>query len=807
MIPTVPNIDADTNMAIQACGLSKTYHLYPQPADRLKQFVLGRWRRYYRQFDALSDVSFSLPKGQVLGVVGRNGAGKSTLLQLICGTVHPSAGELHVHGRIAALLELGAGFNPQFTGRENIFLAAMVMGVGRRDVERKLDDIIDFAGIREFIDQPVSTYSSGMFVRLAFSVATSVDPDILIIDEALSVGDGDFARRSFERIMEMKERGKTILFCSHALYQVEMICNAALWLERGQVKMLGSPADVIPAYQAYLDQLSGLGADENGRAVETQSEQTQPEQAQSEQAQPDQSQPDQSQQQTPPAERDARLTRIHARSSDGQQGPEISVDSGETSLQLAIEFHSSLERDVQVAVVIHSESGQLVSSCGNWVQRVSPQREGQIGRLQVEFGQLPLLKGRYRVGVLLLCDRGVFLHDQVDPVVWLKVQQRNPERGLVMLPHRWSAGAAVKPVESVDPVEPGAAVDPVEPGAAAAATAPAERWPVDTVDTVPLASLWQLHETVFGQPVLPELWRWKYRFADAPGSVVTQAGEPVAFFGAIPRDGYVFGQPTTLVQIGDVMVDPGVRGVLTRKGPFYRAAVHFLIPHVGRGKRYPYAFGFPNLRAGRLGFRLKLYCPVDRILDASWTPLAAVGDGLTGDGFTGDGLTVDGLTVEPLLQGRDGLTWTRQLDTLWQAMLADCGQMALGARDSHWIRHRYLDKPGGGYELLWVSVDGQLQGLLVLKQHPQLGCELIDLVAPRAQVPALITAARVAAGVAGQSRLFAWVTPTTSEWLADTGVSLAETDIIVPGNYDDDPAHAHQLDGRWWMLGGDADFR
>ena len=204
-------MSSDNAITIQ--NVAKTYLLYDRPQDRLKQMLFRGRRQYYREYQALKSLSFELPKGEVLGVVGRNGAGKSTLLQLICGTLTPSTGTVQVNGRIAALLELGAGFNPQFTGRENIYLSASIMGVNREEVDQKIEDIIDFSGVRNFIDQPVSTYSSGMYVRLAFSVATSVEPDILIVDEALSVGDGDFARRSFERIMAMKEKGATILFC------------------------------------------------------------------------------------------------------------------------------------------------------------------------------------------------------------------------------------------------------------------------------------------------------------------------------------------------------------------------------------------------------------------------------------------------------------------------------------------------------------------------------------------------------------------------------------------------------------------
>jgi lipopolysaccharide transport system ATP-binding protein len=249
-------------IAIKANQLGKCFALYRQPSDRLKQLLWGRFKKYTNDFWALQNICFEIHAGEIVGIVGRNGAGKSTLLQLLCGTLKPSTGKLQVTGRVAALLELGAGFNPDFTGRENVYMNAAILGLQRHEIDDRIQSIIDFAEIGEFIDQPVRTYSSGMFMRLAFSGATSSDPDILIIDEALSVGDGAFARKSFERIMSLKERGKTILFCSHAMYQVEALCSRALWLENGSIKMDGSSANVTSAYQASLIEYSPLESED-----------------------------------------------------------------------------------------------------------------------------------------------------------------------------------------------------------------------------------------------------------------------------------------------------------------------------------------------------------------------------------------------------------------------------------------------------------------------------------------------------------------------------------------------------------------
>ncbi len=239
--------------AISTRQLSKCYQLYQRPIDRLKQFLWRGRRQYYRELWALRDINFAVKPGEVVGIVGRNGSGKSTLLQLVCGTLTPTSGEVKVNGRVAALLELGAGFNPEFTGRENVLMGAAVMGLNQSRIAARLEEIIDFSGVREFIDQPIKTYSSGMYVRLAFSVAINVDPDILVIDEALSVGDGAFARKSFNRIMQMRDADKTILFCSHSLFQVESLCTRAIWINQGKIMMDGEAAQVVAAYQGYLD--------------------------------------------------------------------------------------------------------------------------------------------------------------------------------------------------------------------------------------------------------------------------------------------------------------------------------------------------------------------------------------------------------------------------------------------------------------------------------------------------------------------------------------------------------------------------
>ncbi|TDK29986.1 ABC transporter ATP-binding protein [Luteimonas terrae] len=239
--------------AIVTRGVHKIFPMYDKPYKRLMELLDPRdgthWRR---DFHALKGIDLEISRGQTVGIIGRNGSGKSTLLQIICGTLAPSLGTVAVNGRIAALLELGAGFNPEFTGRENVFLNATILGLDRAQTEARLDDILAFAEIGEFIDQPVKNYSSGMYVRLAFAVAINVEPDILVVDEALSVGDEAFQRKCFARIEAIRETGATILFVSHSAGAVVDLCDHAVVLDAGEVIFRGSPKDAVTNYQKML---------------------------------------------------------------------------------------------------------------------------------------------------------------------------------------------------------------------------------------------------------------------------------------------------------------------------------------------------------------------------------------------------------------------------------------------------------------------------------------------------------------------------------------------------------------------------
>jgi lipopolysaccharide transport system ATP-binding protein len=246
-----PEAGPSGDLAITVADLSKTYQIYDLPRHRLWQSLWRGRRCFYREFHALTHVSFDVRRGEVVGIIGRNGSGKSTLLQLVCGTLTPSSGQVVAKGRVAGLLELGAGFNPEFTGRENVYLNGAIMGLTTAEVDARYTQIVEFADIGDFLDQPLKTYSTGMVVRLAFAVIAHVDADVLVIDEALAVGDAFFVQKCMRFLRDFMTRG-TILFVSHDTGAVVNLCTRAIWLHKGDVMLDGSPKDIAEAYLQHL---------------------------------------------------------------------------------------------------------------------------------------------------------------------------------------------------------------------------------------------------------------------------------------------------------------------------------------------------------------------------------------------------------------------------------------------------------------------------------------------------------------------------------------------------------------------------
>ena len=433
-------------LAIEAVGLGKAYRPKASSAARLRAALLRR-ELPGDSFWALRDVSLQVRKGESLGVIGCNGAGKSTLLQLLCGTVAPTTGTVRVDGRIAALLELGAGFNPDFSGRDNILLNGPLLGLGRAQIVDRMDEIIEFSGIAEFIDQPVKTYSSGMFVRLAFSLATSVQPDILVIDEALSVGDGGFARKSFDRILAMKERGTTILFCSHALYQVEAFCDRVLWLDHGRAMGLGASHAVVRDYTLFLAGPGASAAPSPAAAaaatnVDAPAAAATPVAAPASPAEPAAPAGAGA---TPDAPAIGTATPGHARirrvvtSLDGVVSTHLTMTPGRGTLRVAIEFDSDPAIPMPTAgMTFELANTMILSSVVSRTDAVLLARDAQgRGTATIEFDGLALRKGDYYIGAYLGNENAIHLYTEAPRISLLTVTDARPEPGLVDLPHRW----------------------------------------------------------------------------------------------------------------------------------------------------------------------------------------------------------------------------------------------------------------------------------------------------------------------------------------------------------------------------------
>ena len=424
-------------------GVGKTYKRFAKPSDRFWQAVwpsaLRGGETKANEFVALAPLNLKVQRGEALGLIGRNGAGKSTLLQMVCGTLNPSSGTAVVNGKIGALLELGAGFNPEFTGRENVYLAAAVMGLSGAETDALYESIVEFSGIREFIDQPVKTYSSGMYVRLAFSIATSANPDILVIDEALSVGDGAFAKKSFERIMQLKAQGTTVLFCSHSMYQVESFCDRAVWLDHGQVQMEGPASEVVAAYTDSLRAEGGDGAlngalktatfvaagldiapaggdvDAVGSALNTEAVDA-----------------------APAVSGLIRITSIEV-TVDGVSGRELQAVSLQSDVHITVKFESDPAQPCPTfATGFALPDGQIFTSAYTLFDGVPIKRDAQgRGQATVVFETLPLMKGRFSVGAYLFDERALHVYDVVLQAATVVVTQPGVHQGFVQLPHRW----------------------------------------------------------------------------------------------------------------------------------------------------------------------------------------------------------------------------------------------------------------------------------------------------------------------------------------------------------------------------------
>jgi ABC-type polysaccharide/polyol phosphate transport system ATPase subunit len=396
--------------AVRADELSKQYDIYRRPVDRLIEILTRRPR--HTVFPALQDVTFEVERGETIGIIGQNGAGKSTLLKLLCGIARPTTGSLSTTGTIASILELGTGFHPEFSGRDNAALNAAILGLSSPEVRRRLPAIIEFSELGAFIDRPVKTYSSGMYMRLAFSVAVNVDPDILVIDEALAVGDGHFQKKCIDKIREFQDQQKTILFCSHALYYISSICRRALWLDHGRVMRYGPSIDVVHDYEQFLLQRSRDPVAEG----------------------------------EPEGERSPSPVRFRDITVHDRTGRPRDVFSRGEDIHVRVRVHSeNAAQPVHVIVGIHRSADDLQCfAVGTHADGVAP----LSGRNEYEFTaqllDVPLLRGEYSIIAFIGDERAMTVFDRRDLRPAFSMTGDRYEIGLLAVQHRWQMTAAVE---------------------------------------------------------------------------------------------------------------------------------------------------------------------------------------------------------------------------------------------------------------------------------------------------------------------------------------------------------------------------
>ena len=393
------------NFAVRSSELTKQYDIYPRPADRLIEMITHRPR--HTVFPALQDVTFDVEKGEAIGIIGQNGAGKSTLLKLLCGVTRPTSGTIEAYGTIASILELGTGFHPEFSGRDNAALNAAILGLSPGEIKRKLPAILEFSELGTFLDRPVKTYSSGMYMRLAFSVAVNVEPDILVIDEALAVGDGHFQKKCVDRIREFQQQGRTIVFCSHAMYHVTSICRRTLWLDRGSVMRYGPTLDVVHDYESFL-----LQRDRALPATEGE------------------------------PEREKAFSPVRFREivvCDRSGSPRDLFERGE-DIQFRIRVHSdNPSQPIHVIIGVHRSADDLQCfAVGTHADGVAP----LCGRNEYEFSvaleRVPLNRGEYSIIAFVGDENAISVFDRRDVRPAFSITGDRYEIGLISLDHRWS---------------------------------------------------------------------------------------------------------------------------------------------------------------------------------------------------------------------------------------------------------------------------------------------------------------------------------------------------------------------------------
>ena len=407
----------DNEVVIDVKNVKKMFRVYRDRGNTLKERLLFAGRRRYEEHWVLNGISFQVKKGEAVGLVGENGCGKSTTLKMLTRILYPDEGSIQIKGRVSSLIELGAGFHPDLSGRENIYTNASIFGLSRKEIDERLETIIAFSELEEFIDDPVRTYSSGMYMRLAFAVAINVDADVLLIDEILAVGDAAFQAKCFRKLQEIKGQGTTIVIVSHAMAQIEQICERSIWIDEGLIRMEGAPRDVHPHYMEWMsrkNQQEEKKEDEreNEEASETDSEGNLKRWGSGE----------------------ARMTAITVIGKDGQEAKEFSPEDPFT---IHIEYTAKKElTDAVVGLAVYRGDGALVYGTNTLIDTSSPLTLKGQGSIDLIVDNLPVTNGDYTFDLAIHRPDG-FNYDFRRDICTLHIAGRTQTPGEIALPHRW----------------------------------------------------------------------------------------------------------------------------------------------------------------------------------------------------------------------------------------------------------------------------------------------------------------------------------------------------------------------------------
>ena len=430
---------SSNDLAISVTDVSKIYHLYEKPQDRLKQILWKSATNSSDEFWALRDINFDVKKGETVGIVGRNGSGKSTLLQIICGTLTPTHGHVERQGRLSALLELGSGFNPEFTGRENVYLSASILGLSQEEIENRFDNIAGFADIGQFIDSPVKHYSSGMFARLAFSVSVHVEPEILIVDEILAVGDSAFQRRCLSKFYEIRDRGCTILFVSHDQYQVKSVCERALYLKEGRQVMFGPAPKVIDQYMIEMEaQVAQNTAAAFAATLAAAKTGAPPESSELDFLNPKTATSNNIQKSSDYAEHLFKITDVRLTDTEGTILNTVTTGQ---SVCVSFDFVALVDTPPEeISFVFNLYRHDELYLCGatTLMDKLPAYRSTRRGTVSIDFADLPLLSGQYKWRVAINDNVGFITYAEAKNACSFRIEDNFKAVGMLSLPRQWN---------------------------------------------------------------------------------------------------------------------------------------------------------------------------------------------------------------------------------------------------------------------------------------------------------------------------------------------------------------------------------